>query len=262
MASTLLDYQTRHSRVYSTASDYITYLKFWCHIPAYKLKDDTPIETLPSNPSVDALATWMNLMGMDATPLYTKNIGEEKKEIDLSLFPGNPEWSHFLDRKETTIRESQGLFGPIWEPLEGPNSFQRTAIPIARMVELTCNETPWYLEDDYDVAPILYRIDNYLEAVQPRIEEQDIREYVDKLLLFREKFYDDIFLKVLNKRPGLKKLYTQAYYTKYNPLSLPEIDQSLPSPFVALRRPPITLPVQAVEEDFYHEKQSFEAGYI
>lgn len=266
MMFTLRDYQLRHSRVFPTAADYLTGLKFWCKVPAYTLKDDTPIETLPTNASVDALSNWMRLMGMDPTPLYTQNIGEEKSEVDLSRFPGNPEWSHFLNRTETKIREAKGLFGPIWEPLEGPNSFQRSAIPISRMVELTYNKTEFYLEDDFDVAPILYRVDEYLIAVEKRLHETEIKEYVKKLLEFREKFYDNIFLKVMNKHPDLAALYREEYYQKCNPLEMLEVTHQIPDCFVALRRPPVTLPIDEpdteITEDFYHEKSSFETSYL
>ena len=175
MFESLLALQTRSHTVYATAADFLSYHKFWCRVPAYTLKDDTPIESPPSNPTVNALMTWMACMGMDTSPIYQQRLAEENISLTIQDIPGNPQWFKYLDKDKSHFARSEGIFGPIWEPLEGPESFQKTFIPIAKMVELVCEKTDLILVDDFDAPAILYRVDNYLQSVQPRIYEKDFR---------------------------------------------------------------------------------------
>ena len=259
--------QTRSNTLYPTASDYLNNLLFWCHYPAYKLRNDLPLddeEQKNKDPMILKQELICGLLGMRAnSPINVSEYPLLQPDVIPENLPLYLPRNCILKRDESYCENRRGFWGPIWEDEAGPNKLVRGRISISKMVELYHTKADCIIEDDFDIPEILYRIDNYLVAVKNRLEEKLIYEYVEKLLSYREAFYERIFLKVLNKNPVIKKAYEEEYGEPYSLDTLAvgakrnEVD-----PIRKLKKPPITLPILDQEEIVIDEKSHLEESNL
>jgi hypothetical protein len=97
------------------------------------------------------------------------------------------------------------LFAPIYQAFD-PNMMQHGMYPIAQLVEFCITDTPFIIQDDYDVLKILHQIDAYMVEVFPLRGNPEVSAFMTRILQCRAKIYV-VFRRVLNRRPNWKTLY-------------------------------------------------------
>lgn len=95
---------------------------------------------------------------------------------------------------------------PFYEPFDS-NSMQRSAITIAKMVELFTSKSSFIIVNDMDVIEILHQIDAYIAEVYPlKDRDEAVDKYIERILLLRDRIYF-LFRRILNLHPQWKESY-------------------------------------------------------
>lgn len=100
-----------------------------------------------------------------------------------------------------------GEVAPIYQPIDG--HVRGVAwMPIKQMVIMYNTGVGFDLVKEMDIATILHQIDAYLEEVYETAKvDERVRQYLIRIKPLRDRFYI-CFLRLLNKHPELKKIYS------------------------------------------------------
>lgn len=247
--SRLQELQTRSNLIFTSASDYLNKLTFFCRFPAHVLRNPLPLEDETRQHTNEAKAAALVqaffAYGLKSPKTYAP-LNQGPLPLNESL-PAHMPYGAHLERDESYVQTGLGFFGPIWTDEMGPNHFVKGKISISRMTDLYNNNIDVVICDDNDIPEIFYRMDNYLTSVKKQLDNPDILSYVEKLLKFREAFFDRIFLPLMGRRPDLKEIYLEDLV---DPFSLDILTGSVEyadDPILKLKTPPISLPEPVIE---------------
>lgn len=91
---------------------------------------------------------------------------------------------------------------PYYEP-EDFNDYSRGALTISTMIELTCNNQPWKLDRDQDIAEVYQYAKTYYEALKnpDYANNKSIQAYKEKVVIFLKRLKPKI--SVIAKKRGV-----------------------------------------------------------